>query len=85
MTLRKATLDCPCYLQLSHFHRVLDLRASIEAMRDEGARAEAEKNLAPISGELAIAVHAIDRLRDGSEYRWVDLEALYGTLAVAVA
>ena len=75
----RAVSEQRLYTQLSYLHRLLDVKgAASRAGNPEGA-ALVKQKLAGIRPALDAGAAALERLRDRSAYRWVDLRALSWT------
>lgn len=71
------------YNQLNHFRRLLDVDAACERLRlGHAAREEAVRKVAPVATHLAAGLTALETSLQCCAYRYVNLGALFGALAV---
>ena len=62
------------YTQLSYLHRMLDAKGAASRAGSTEAAGAAQQKLAGISAALDAGAAAVERLRNHSAYRWVNLK-----------
>jgi hypothetical protein len=61
------------YTQLSYLHRLLDVRGAASRAGSVEAAASIQQKLAGIRPAMDAGAAAVERLRNRSAYRWVDM------------
>ncbi len=64
------------YTQLSYLHRMLDAKGASSRAGGAEAASAAQQKLGGIRAALDAGAAAVERLRNHSAYRWVDLKVL---------
>ena len=62
------------YMQLSYLHRLLDVKGAASRAGSMDAASAVQQKLVGIRQALDAGAAAVERLRNRSAYRWVDLK-----------